>query len=317
MTTTSLAPNLNTVSLVQSMNLWTAAQDTYAKRVVVKNIKNATWQKKSAYIGKYIVRGMLAYRQLQSLYDQFSFGERQMLLEKQPEFFLKCMRPYLRDGLSKQQTVDVILQHYGWFESTFSHSVRRAVYQDGFVLKSIPLEASTLQLRLVHDSKFHREGELTLVLCDEQGTKYYMVTFIVVGNKAYIGGLQGGRDMQDFSRMFTKGLYGQRPKSFVVEALRIVLELLGIKQLFAVKNDAHAYSSKRYRKKPVMMDYDALWAELGGTEHNRWYYELPVVAERRQLEEIKRPKRKMYRERYEWLDQCRDDLASQLLQAAR
>ena len=152
---------------------------------------------------------------------------------------------------------------------------------------------------------------MTLALCDNTGNKRYVITFTVSDGAAYIGGVQGSTETDNFSRRFTKSVFGLRPKAFVVEALRIVLRYYDIQDLYAVKNTAHVYSDTRYKKR-LNLNYDQLWSEQCGTEHNEWYFRLPLNSERKPVEMIKRPKRKMYRERYQWLDELNDSLQIEL-----
>ncbi|MGR5227819.1 DUF535 family protein [Photobacterium damselae] len=62
----------------------------------------------------------------------------------------------------------------------------------------------------------------------------------------------------------------------------------------------------------MFLNYDQLWEEHDEEVYDEWFYQLPLESKRRAMEDIKRPKRKMYRERYEWLDGYKDQLAQSL-----
>jgi uncharacterized protein VirK/YbjX len=85
---------------------------------------------------------------------------------------------------------------------------------------------------------------------------------------------------------------------------------LGITHIYAVNEASHIYNSFRYGKKSkdITLKYDELWEEHNGKLHNKYFYVLPLRATRKDLEPLKRQKRKLYRQRYAWLDQYEEDL---------
>ncbi|EPG0367533.1 DUF535 family protein [Photobacterium damselae] len=46
----------------------------------------------------------------------------------------------------------------------------------------------------------------------------------------------------------------------------------------------------------MFLNYDQLWEEHDGEVYDEWFYQLPLESKRRAMEDIKRPKRKMYRD---------------------
>ncbi|KHT62225.1 hypothetical protein RJ45_18905 [Photobacterium gaetbulicola] len=283
------------------MNLIQEAFNTY--RVTCRN--------KPKSIAKYIIRGVIHYKPLKLLNDNFKMGERKQVFRNQPEFALKAMRPYLRAGLSRMQAAQAVVEHHQWLDKHLNATARQMIFQYGLTLHRFEVGEEFYELKFLFLDSYRREGELTLALCDKTGNKRYVITFTVIEGNAYVGGVQGSVDEDNFSKRFTKTVHGIRPKAFVVEALRIVLNYFNINNLYAVKNSAHVYADTRYKKK-LNFNYDQLWREQRGIEFNDWYYHLPLISERKDIELIKRPKRKMYRERYTWLDQLNHDLAEEL-----
>ncbi|WEM44110.1 DUF535 family protein (plasmid) [Photobacterium sp. DA100] len=270
-----------------------------------------TCRNKPKSIAKYILRGVIHRKPLKLLNDNFKCGERKVVFRNQPEFALKAMRPYLRAGLSRMMAVKAVVNHHEWLDSHINLTARQMIYQHGLTLHSFDIGEETFMIKLLFLDSYRREGELTLALCDSTGNKRYVITFTVHEGSAYIGGVQGSVDNDNFSRRFTKTVYGIRPKAFVVEAMRVLMNYYGIKNIYAVKNSAHVYADSRYKKK-LKFNYDQLWIEQNGTEYNKWYFRLPLISERKPIELIKRPKRKMYRERYQWLDQFNDVMKKEL-----
>ncbi|MDV5167391.1 VirK/YbjX family protein [Photobacterium rosenbergii] len=270
-----------------------------------------TCRNKPKCIAKYILRGVIHHKPLKLLNDNFRHGERAQVFRNQPEFALKAMRPYLRTELNRIQAVQVVINHHDWIDSNIKQEARHIIYQNGLTLHTFNVDEENYSIKLLFLDNYRREGELTLALCDSSGNRRYVITFTVHEGNAYIGGVQGSVDKDNFSKRFTKTVYGIRPKAFVVEALRVVLNYFSINNLYAVKNSAHVYSDTRYKKK-LNFNYDQLWQEQSGADFNEWYYQLPLHSERKEIESVKRPKRKMYRERYCWLDNLNNDLIKEL-----
>lgn len=269
---------------------------------------------KNKAIVKYMVRALIHAAQFKRMSAYFHQGNRLKLFEKQPNFVTKCITPYLRDGFTKDQRVDILINHYQWFEQVFTAQAQCAIYQDNVVLCELSIDEERYFVTLSFERNSRKEGELTLSLCDEQHNKYYVIAFTYIAGDFYIGCMQGGANDNGFSRKFTKAFYGLRPKSFMVETVQLLAQLLHIPHLYAVKNSGHIYNAKRYGKKAqtINLNYDQLWEEHDGEVYDEWFYQLPLESKRRAMEDIKRPKRKMYRERYEWLDGYKEQLAQSL-----
>lgn len=269
---------------------------------------------KTLSIAKYAFRAMVYSRQYKELAHFFSNAQRQEIIEQQPEFLMRFTKPYLATCFSKNQIVEVLKKHYNWMESHFSDSARHTIYADELELYSFDIEDKSYQVKLSFDHTYRREGELALILTDSNDHRYYAIAFTVIDNDIYVGCMQGGANDNGFSRLFTKAFYGLRPKSFMVETLRLFANDMNIEHIYAVKNSAHVYTAKRYGKKAstINLNYDQLWQEHNGEEFNDDFYLLPLHTERRAMEDIKRPKRKMYRERYAWLDEYDQELKEKL-----
>ncbi|KXO13791.1 Virulence factor VirK [Moritella sp. JT01] len=250
---------------------------------------------------KFIIRALVYYPYVKKMHDNFANNERKMLLKKQPAFLFKCVTPYLSNGFSKKEVVDTLIQHYNWFEDKFSADARHQVYNDALTIYRLEINEKQYFINLSFERSSRKEGELTLTLTDTENTNYYVLAFTVMNNDIYIGRIQGGSSDNGFSRLFTKTLYGLRPKSFMIETLRLLAVNLDIKHIYAIQNSAHVLVSKRYSR-TLYLDYNSLWEEHNGEPHNDYFYKLPLKAERKNIEDIKRTKRKMYSERYDWLD---------------
>ncbi|MFM2475995.1 VirK/YbjX family protein [Celerinatantimonas sp. MCCC 1A17872] len=270
---------------------------------------------KARQVSKFIFRALVFYPYFRKMVDFLSQGDRMMLLNKQPKYLMKCMVPFIHVGLNKKATLDWLNGHYQWLENTFTDQTRETIYLDEIILAELEKDEQHYLVTLSFDGKARKEGELTLSLKDTQGSVYYLLAFTYHNGSFYIGCIQGSTNDNGFSHQFTKTFYGMRPKSFMVATLQLLAQRLEIKSLYAVKNNAHIYNAKRYHGKAQRfnLNYDQLWEELDGISSDEWFFQLPVAVNRRPLEDIKRSRRKTYRERYAWLDSYENELSDALM----
>lgn len=130
-----------------------------------------------------------------------------------------------------------------------------------------------------------------------------------------IGGLQGPASSSENNlkiKALTKKLHGQRPKDLMIKIITLIANIWQVDTLLAVKSASHAYSVKRYSKGRIKTNYDKHWQALGGTEFDRHFYTLSLEDIRRNPEDISRPKRAMYRRRYEWLNTINEILQQKI-----
>ncbi|CAG9298260.1 VirK/YbjX family protein [Celerinatantimonas diazotrophica] len=270
---------------------------------------------KARQVSKFIFRALVFYPYFRKMVKFVAQGDRMLLLNKQPKYLMKCMVPFIHVGLNKKATLEWLNDHYHWLEQTFTAQTRETIYLDEVVLAQLDKDEQHYLVTLSFDGKARKEGELTLSLKDTQNNVYYLLAFTYHAGSFYIGCIQGSTNDNGFSHQFTKTFYGMRPKSFMVITLQLLAQQLEIKSLYAVKNEAHIYNAKRYHGKAQRfnLNYDQLWEELEGVSADEWFFQLPVATSRRPIEEIKRSRRKTYRERYAWLDHYEDELSSALM----
>ncbi len=262
-------------------------------------------------LSKFILRSYIYASHFQQMVKLFINHDRKYLFIRQPNYLMKCMIPFLHVGMNKNQIIQLLDDHHSWLEHRFQRLAIEKIHTEKLYLAEIPIGDDRYPLTLSFDGKIRKEGELALSLENASGDAYYTLGFTFQNNKILIGCIQGTTNDNGFSRLFTKAVFGLRPKSFMVEALQIIAQHLAIEHIYAIKNSAHIYNAKRYNKK-INLNYDQLWQEHDGTEHDQWFYALPIESKRKAMEEIKRPKRKMYRERYLWLDQFKDEMIHSL-----
>ncbi len=167
-----------------------------------------------------------------------------------------------------------------------------------------------------------REGHLTLSLFKDH-FRAFTVAFSFSKypeTEMFIGGLQGRNDPEALNlyRDLTKHLHGTRPRDFLLEAVRLFANKVGVQRIYAVSDD-HKISRHRYfgkRGAPGLI-YDDVWIERGGTRVADTHFQLPLTGSRREIDEIPAKKRSMYRRRYEMFDRIASTMERDLVGAER
>lgn len=175
-------------------------------------------------------------------------------------------------------------------------------------------------LRIVLDQPqwFMREGGLTLNLFVGDFRAYSLAFSLgdgAQGIDCMIGSIQG-RNSDEATAIYrdlTKAAHGLRPRDLLIEVLRILCRHWQVSRLLAVRDSERHHRHPFFGGKAVApQDYDAIWQDRGGHLADEYFYELPIVSERRADEDIKPNKRSLYRRRYRFLDQLEADIPAGL-----
>ncbi|WP_318445389.1 VirK/YbjX family protein [Photobacterium leiognathi] len=275
-----------------------------------------------SYRLKFLARGLFYKSSLQKLVNGIDPTLLATLCKRHNRFIEKPFRPYITNAATPEQRVDLITQHYQFISNALPLETREHIFADdkGLQLISFLIEDKTYSLNLAYHGRFQKEGELSLVLFDERGHNIYTVTFVVSSQhnqrNIVIGGIQGPASNDENNlriKRLTKTLHGQRPKDLMIKMMTFIANCWQADHLLAIKNESHSYCAKRYRSKKygssrIKTDYNRHWEALGGTEYDTHFYQLQMEDVRRDPEDISRPKRAMYRRRYEWLDQVKAEI---------
>jgi uncharacterized protein VirK/YbjX len=129
-----------------------------------------------------------------------------------------------------------------------------------------------------------------------------------------IGGIQGRNtdDALDIYRNLTKSLHGMRPRDFLIYALQILARATNVRHIYAVTDAQRHHRHAYFPKKTLEGDYDKIWEDRSAIRVSDHFYELPLITERRDIDEIKSKKKSLYRKRYEFLDWLEAELPKEL-----
>jgi uncharacterized protein VirK/YbjX len=223
--------------------------------------------------------------------------------------------PYMHNQWDLQKRVDTISTHYQILPS----QPKFLDVSDGQPKKIIDLNEYCEGASVVIDRAkwFAREGEVVLNLFKgELRVKSIAFTLGRLDNELaiFVGAVQGIHADDDSLNLFksiTKDFEGLRPRSLVIELLRMVAERVGAKKIWAISDEnrhhRHPYFLN-YHEKTLKTHYDVAWLEHEAVNLGNGFFEVPVAKHRRDLAEVSSNKRAMYRRRYELLDKIEASL---------
>jgi uncharacterized protein VirK/YbjX len=181
----------------------------------------------------------------------------------------------------------------------------------GLLLIRIPLlGAGSIELRLRYHDSLSKEGDIAISLEDvDTGAMVVALSFCVwrYGPKTsqiFVGGLQSFKSPNQKERIvtITRAMHGLRPKALLFFTLQQLAKVWDIDTIRAVSDARHVYRYYRKRRN-IAMSYDKFWLECGGQLDEDRLFSLPAAWTPRDLSEMNRSKRHMYRQRYAFLQE--------------
>jgi uncharacterized protein VirK/YbjX len=229
--------------------------------------------------------------------------------------------PYLNSAWGVAERLDRIATHY---ELLASISGTLLGLDKRTAVRLLDLSKFSAHCEIIIDRPlwFKREGELVLNLFRET-LRVASLAFILGTHDGapaiFIGAIQGinravsSEESLEIFRILTKEFEGVRPRSLLLDILRMIANELQVKTLLAVA-DEHRHHRHRYfgrsAQEKLAANYDEIWAEHGGSRSElRGFYQLPVQPLRKELAEVAAKKRAMYRRRYAMLAEIETEVA--------
>jgi uncharacterized protein VirK/YbjX len=221
--------------------------------------------------------------------------------------------PYINYNWPMARRLAAIDQHYRMLDGSAA-IIAHATFEE--------IELAGLEeyagLRVVLDKAmwFLREGEIVLNLF-VQDQRFYSIAFTLSMDSGQpllmVGALQGSNveTAQEVYRDITHALHGMRPRDFLMAALKMLCGELGIRRIWAVSSDNRQHNSPYFgtsHKEKVLVAYNEVWLENGGTLLDNGFYEIPAAVKYKDMNEIATRKRAAYRRRYQMLDKLALDI---------
>ncbi len=278
-----------------------------------------TWSDAAARL-KYCVRGLLSPGATGTWFRMLGSPALRGIATAHPRLHSKLQRPYLHRRTTIRDRLATLTEHYHFLVDVLRTPERDLVFKPGGLpLTELPVEpAGRYSLRLVYDDQFEKEGDLMVVLWDQnQGTAIFTLSFTIThwdcpanSREIFIGGLQGRKGANDREDIvaLTRALHGLRPKALLVFAIQRLAQCWGIASLRAVGDDEHIYRHFRKRRE-INSSYDTFWTESQGRKDPDGNFTLPNHPTVRCIEELAPNKRSMYRKRYALLERLGLEMA--------
>lgn len=235
-------------------------------------------------------------------------------LQRFPQISGAIYWPYINHAWPMQRKLATIDRHFRMLEGP-AGIIAQATFEEVEVAR---LDEEYPGLRVVLDKAewFLREGEIVLNLfVNDQ--RYYSIAFTIGVEDGqaiiYVGALQGSNsdDAQDVYRDITHALHGMRPRDFLMVALKLLCGELGIHRIWAISSEMRQHNSPYFgesHKDKVLVAYNEVWAEHGGTELDNGFFGISTDVTYRDMSDIPSKKRAAYRRRYAMLDKLAEDI---------
>jgi uncharacterized protein VirK/YbjX len=247
-----------------------------------------------------------------ALQDVFDSPELKEVKQLCPAILEKSFKPYVRIDWDCAQRHEKIGHHFLFLKELFGECAAEIYKPEGYTLFEFSdVENERYSVELFPG--YQNEGSIGIRLCDSQRREIYTVSLHLSSaeeNACYIGALQGPNDRiperQKAIVSLTRSLHGLRPKALMLEALYMVVDTLGIDQMYGISNAGHIYNASVYSKEKrnaVHFDRDQMWKEYRAERISECLFQFPTRPVRKDIASLKPNKRSMYRKRYAWLSQ--------------
>lgn len=164
------------------------------------------------------------------------------------------------------------------------------------------LDGYSIVLKVQYDERMRFEGQMSLKLLVD-GSELYYLHFLLGQDCVYIGGIQGVRGTIELNKVFTKITEGLRPQNFIYFGFTLLCQNWKRQYLYGIKKMHHVYQNESKSQEKVVFDFESFWLEQGAKETAKpEWLSLPLVYNRKLLEDVSNKKRSGYRKRYALMD---------------
>lgn len=204
-------------------------------------------------------------------------------------------------GSKHTERINFLKEHFQLLERYYCEPRLKEFYTASAAPLTICHGIAQVSFSIQYQHHISREGLLSLLL-KINGIGLCRISFWITElngrHTLCIGALQGGKDVIDEIREFTKLFWGIRPQIMALIALRMFAKSLNIQQIFTFSKK-HLYSKKIAEKNTI----DTLWDTQGATAIPASpFIKLELITPRKKLTDVPTHKRSLYKKRYAFLD---------------
>lgn len=228
------------------------------------------------------------------------------------------MWPYIHNEWDVKTKLNTIASHYEILSLDYPELSRISGSQR---LKVCDLShmSSAITVEIDYAKWFTREGELVInIFQDELRVASMAFTLAQKENVvvAYIGAVQGihggvsAEESLEIYKVLTKNFAGLRPRSLLLEVLKVVVNKLGAKKIFGVSEQNRHHRHKYFgndQETEFKNNYNPFWEEHNGVFNTDiGFYEISMEPAIKNISEIAAKKRGQYRRRYDFIESIDD-----------
>ena len=264
----------------------------------------------------FVLRNLLALPSSRQWVEFLQRGPMAEISRANSHLFKKIIRPYVARSWSNERKLKALTDNYTFWQATLAPEVFRALFSANGVTLCIftTQDGDTFELHLTYDSKFNKEGEITLELISSNHCCRISALAFHVGKERTgkhaiaIGSLQGlaaGND-KEIIKAVSKIMHGLRPKALLFQVVQEIARNCQVDRIRGISNQEHnsrhiSYALNRTRR--PRLTYNEFWQEMGGTLSADGFFDLPPRPPMREASQVKSNKRALYRQRYALLEQ--------------
>ena len=271
----------------------------------------------------FVGRSLLHRSAMRDLYNWFmSDDERRKVLEVNPFPMEQVTRAFFYKEATFSERVEIKKNHYSYLleKVRVNDVLHMSMMESTFTpIWSAQDEGEEWTASLMNAPGNRKEGMMTLVM-HLGGMQLYQVMFWLGYNKKnepslYIGAMQGPNmdGAKDIVKEATKRAHRYRTKNLIIYMTMAVARALKAEHIYAVSNEGYYAMNHVRRNRKLKTDFGAFWEEVGGhiTDDPRFYV-LPLVEERKTMEEVPTRKRAVYRKRFAFQDDVDAQIAARM-----
>ena len=263
---------------------------------------------------KFLSRAIFFNKDYESIFKTLNQDKFKTILETNPNIFLKPFRAYLFCNIKSSEKFDYLASHYKFLEENFPKKAIDSIYgnDNTLIYENRLSQNHHIELFLCSIHNLGKEGELTLLL-KLNSNEIYSIQFSFYKKSLVICGIQGrNTTTTEELKELTKKMHGLRPRNLMFFAIRQICEVLLINEIKAIDSTNHVTNCSRVKNTgKFKADYDTYWEEERAIKDGDFFI-IPLIEQRKTMDEISSNKRSMYKKRFELLDNMKDIIKENL-----
>lgn len=269
----------------------------------------------------FIVRSWVHASSMRKLIEFFEKDEpRRKIIAQYPFPIEQVTRAFFYAGSSFEDRLKLVCNHFKYLQKIMTEEWFIKINTD-YHYKIWQSADDDINWRAdLHIGPGQRKEGLLAVNMFVDDITLYQIMFWLDYNKdgeisLWIGAMQGPNveNAKEIIKETTKRAHRYRTKNLILYMTMAVARNMGCKHIYAVSNEGY-YANNHVRKdRKLKTDFGAFWEEVGGhITHDKRFFEIPLIEERKTMEEVPTRKRAVYRKRFEFQDDVDEQVATNL-----